>query len=136
MDYVIKEVSLDKVYKLRHEVMWPNKEIDFIKLSNDHEGIHLGLFIKNDLISVISLFINNNEAQFRKFATKVTDQNKGYGSILLNYSFEYLKECGVERVFCNARSDKTLFYKRFLMKSTKKTFVKSNQKYVIMEKNL
>lgn len=136
MEYVIKEVSLDKVYKLRHEVMWPNKSLDFIKIANDNEGIHLGLFKDSELISVISLFIDNNEAQFRKFATKINEQNKGYGSKLLNHSFKYLKGVGIKRVFCNARLDKTAFYKGFSMVLTTEKFIKSGQGYVIMEKNL
>ncbi len=136
IDYLIKEVELEEVYRLRHEVMWPNKSLDYIKIANDEDGIHLGLLINEDLVSVISLFISNDEAQFRKFATKLSKQNKGYGSTLLNYSFNYLKDCGVKRVFCNARVDKSSFYSKFSMILTNEKFIKSDQEYVIMEKYL
>lgn len=65
---------------LRHEVMWPDEDFDYIKLKDDDAGIHFGLFKENMLISVVSLFVDKDEAQFRKFATLKSEQGKGYGS--------------------------------------------------------
>jgi hypothetical protein len=50
----IKEISASETWPLRHKVMWPNKPLGFIVLSNDAEGIHYGLFENKILISVIS----------------------------------------------------------------------------------
>ena len=38
-------------------------------LQDDEDGLHFGLFNKEKLVSVVSLFIDGEEAQFRKFAT-------------------------------------------------------------------
>ncbi len=65
----IKRISPEETYDLRHRVMWPDHPWDFIKLQEDNNGKHFGLFVSNKLTSVISLFISNEEAQFRKFAT-------------------------------------------------------------------
>ncbi len=67
--YTIKEITTQEVLPIRHEVMWPDQPLDFVKLENDDTAIHLGLYVHNQLVSVISLFITDNEAQFRKFAT-------------------------------------------------------------------
>lgn len=69
MKTMVREVDKEEVWALRHKVMWPDKPFDYIKLKEDESGIHYGLFIEEEMTSVISLFINNDEAQFRKFAT-------------------------------------------------------------------
>ena len=42
----------------------------------------------------------------------------------------------IQSIWCNARSDKTTFYKKFGMLETDKTFNKGGIDYVIMEKLL
>jgi len=80
----IIEIKSTEILDLRHRILSPNKSIDSIILAEDDTGQHFGLFKDAQLISVISLFIENDIAQFRKFATETSEQNKGYGSILLN----------------------------------------------------
>lgn len=31
----IRRISLDEVWKMRHEVMWPDQSIEYIQLPND-----------------------------------------------------------------------------------------------------
>ena len=79
----IIEITAEETIFIRHKAMWPNKPIDYVRLANDDEGKHFGLYVDTKLISVISLFISKNEAQFRKFATLTEYQGKGYGTMLL-----------------------------------------------------
>ncbi|MBD8067846.1 GNAT family N-acetyltransferase [Bacillus sp. PS06] len=116
--------------------MWPNKEYDFIKLKDDDEGIHFGLFIEKNLISVISLFIKNDDAQFRKFATLQQEQGKGYGTALLDFILNEAESYGVKRIWCNARKNKADFYKKFGFVETNSTYIKEGKSFVIMEKYL
>lgn len=132
----ITKIEKEKVWKLRHKVMWPDRDLDYVKLEDDHLGIHFGLFKENMLISVISLFINNEVCQFRKFATLQTEQGKGYGSTLLDYVMNEAMDCGVKRIWCNARKNKLGFYKKFGLQDTNYSFNKGGKAYVIMEKNL
>ncbi|HDZ05923.1 MAG TPA: GNAT family N-acetyltransferase [Maribacter sp.] len=113
--------------------MWPNKSIDYVKLPNDIEGRHYGLFLNEKLISVISLFITDTEAQFRKFATIKEYQGKGYGSLLLQEIIGVAKNENLSKIWCNARQNKTDFYTKFGMVSTNRTFVKGAVDFVIME---
>jgi len=136
MGTAIRKVEKEEVWKLRHQIMWPDKEFDYIKLKDDHVGIHYGLFIDQNLTSVISLFISNDEGQFRKFATLQYEQGKGYGSKLLDYVINETKKSGVKKIWCNARENKVNFYKKFGLQATDTKFIKGDKSYIIMEKYL
>lgn len=113
--------------------MWPDKDLEFVKVPEDEYGLHLGLKSEGQLISVISIFIDNEVAQFRKFATLNQFQGKGYGSIFLNYVFDFLRNKKVSKIICNARKDKVAFYQKFGMKETERTFEKAGVSFVVME---
>ncbi|RFB14741.1 GNAT family N-acetyltransferase [Bacillus sp. HNG] len=134
MKTTITTIDKEKAWEVRHKVMWPDKDFDYIKLEDDDIGIHYGLFEEDKLISVISLFINHDEAQFRKFATLQHEQSKGYGSLLLDFVINEAKNQGLNRIWCNARENKMDFYKKFGLKETNHRFTKGGKYYVIMEK--
>jgi len=136
METTIRKVNKEEAWELRHKVMWPHKDFDYIKLEDDAAAIHFGLFKEDTLISVISLFIDQEEGQFRKFATVQHEQGKGYGSALLNYVLREAKHYGIKRIWCNARENKVNFYKKFGLRETKSSFIKEGKSYVIMEKDL
>lgn len=114
--------------------MWPAEPLDYVKLPNDDIGIHYGLFVAGKLISVISLFVDGDEAQFRKFATITSEQGKGLGTRLLSHLMEKAELLEIKKLWCNARLDKTSFYHKFGLKETAHSFVKNGQSYVVMEK--
>jgi len=128
----IKEISAPETWPLRHKVMWPNKPLGFIILSNDAEGIHYGLFENKILISVISLFINNQEGQFRKFATDDYFQGRGYGTKLLDHLIEKAKKLNLKSLKCDARITAIEFYQRFGMKVASDVVRKNGKDYVMM----
>lgn len=134
MHLEIKRIVKEQAWQLRHEVMWPDQEFDYIKLEDDDEGTHYGLFEGEELISVVSVFIRGDQAQFRKFATLSTRQSKGYGSKLLHYVFAELERQGVKRIYCNARVEKATFYNKFGLAATDETFRKGGKDYVVMER--
>lgn len=133
MSITIHPILPSQTWPLRHKVMWPDKPIDYVKLPEDEQGLHFGLFVENQLVSVISLFITGTEAQFRKFATDTAEQGKGYGTQLLAHLIKEAQMAGVKRLWCNARMDKVAYYERFGMQKTKQTFGKGGIDYVIME---
>ncbi len=132
----IKLANIDNILKLRHEVMWPQMDLEYVKVEGDNTALHFGYFINNNLISCISLFINDNKGQFRKFATKVEYQNKGIGSKLLIYLIDYSKKLGLNSLYCNGRIEKIEFYKKFGLKETGRTFEKNNKTYISLFLNL
>lgn len=130
----IRQITMAETLPIRHKVMWPNMPIAYVQLLNDDTAKHFGLFVHGELASIISLFEENNEVQFRKFATLVKFQGLGYGTILLNEIITLLQTEGIKKLWCNARVEKVKFYERFNLKPTDKKFVKGGIEYVIMEK--
>ncbi|WP_272151901.1 GNAT family N-acetyltransferase [Tenacibaculum aiptasiae] len=131
----IKQINTKDVLPIRHKVMWPNMPMNYVSLKNDKDARHFGLFINGELISVISLFVKNEEAQFRKFATLKQFQGFGYGSILLKHIITLVKKERLKKLWCNARVEKSKFYTKFNLKLTDKRFVKGEIDYVVMETN-
>jgi predicted GNAT family N-acyltransferase len=130
----IKNIQASETWELRHRVMAPNRPFDSIKLLMDEEGLHFGLFKEEKLISVISLFIEKDMAQFRKFATEISEQNKGYGSILLNHVIEESIKNKVKNLWCNARMTALGFYEKFGFEAVSETWMDNNIEYVKMER--
>lgn len=130
----IVQITSEETLSIRHKVMWPNKPIDYVKLPNDAEGKHFGYFKNDELISVISLFVENNEAQFRKFATLKEYQGKGFGSDLLNELMLISEKEQLSKIWCNARINKIDYYSKFGMIETNNKFIKGGIGYVIMER--
>ena len=129
----IKNINASDTWKIRHEVMWPDQPFEFVQLEEDNLGIHFGVFEDDKLVSIVSCFMEEKEMQFRKLATLEEYQGKGIASHLLKYILEFAKEKGVEKVWCNARSNKKSFYEKFGMTDTGKYFSKSGQEFSIME---
>lgn len=130
----IKQIRSNQTLQIRHQVMWPNKPIDYVKLPNDKNARHFGLFINEELTSIISLFVENNVVQFRKFATLIEFQGLGYGTMLLKNMIDLLEKEGIEKLWCNARVGKSNFYEKFNLKTTGEKFEAGGIEYVIMEK--
>ncbi|WP_050182071.1 GNAT family N-acetyltransferase [Domibacillus robiginosus] len=116
--------------------MWPNKSFEHIMLKGDDDGLRFGVYNKTMLISVVSLFIEGEEAQFRKFATLQEEQGKGYGSQLLNYIIKEAKSRGAKRIWCNARKNKVDFHNKFWFTESGSEFEKNGKEYAIVEKYL
>ncbi|MBF4487321.1 MULTISPECIES: GNAT family N-acetyltransferase [unclassified Flavobacterium] len=129
----IKAIKASQTWQIRHEVMWPDQPFDFVKLEEDNFGLHFGVFEQEKLVSIVSCFIVDDEMQFRKLATLEEFQGKGIASQLLNYILKLAKEKNLNKMWCNARTSKKTFYEKFGMNDTRKTFVKANQEFTIME---
>lgn len=130
----IRNVNLDTIWKIRQEVMYPLEEISYVQLPEDNSGRHLGLYIDGKLVSVVSLFEQGEDIQFRKFATLVDEQGKGYGSRLLDYVMKQAYGDGKQLIWCNARVAASGFYERFGMYSTGDSWWKKDIEFIKMEK--
>ena len=132
----IKEIQPSETLDLRHRILSPNKSVNLIILAEEDAGQHFGLFQSEKIVSVISLFVENDNAQFRKFATETTEQHKGYGSILLNYVIEESVKNNVTNLWCNARLTALGFYEKFGFEVVSEKWIKNDIEYVKMERTL
>lgn len=131
---IIRQIKPEETYKLRHEVLWPDKPFAYVMLEEDTEGWHFGAFRNDELLAVISLFEQSGVARFRKFATHPDCQRQGIGTKLLNQLIDEARQRGAHTLWCDARLSAAAFYQRFGMKPEGAVFYKGDipySKYVL-----
>ncbi|MBB6003407.1 GNAT family N-acetyltransferase [Arcicella rosea] len=132
----IKKISPNDTWAIRQSVMWPDKPITYVQLEEDENGLHFGVFENDELLSIVSLFIENDNAQFRKFATQVIHQGKGHGSALLNFLIHECEKQHIKTLWCNARITAYPFYQKFGFEIVSDTWTKDGIEFVKMSKTL
>jgi predicted GNAT family N-acyltransferase len=130
----IKQIQPSETWEIRHRVMWTGKSFEDVKLPNDDAGLHFGLLRDGVLLSVVSLFIENDIAQFRKFATETEEQGKGYGAKLLEHLIEECYKKNVKTLWCNARTSASGFYEKFGLEIVSDAWVKDGIEYIKMSR--
>jgi len=128
----IRPIAAADTYALRHQVLWPDKSLEYVKIDDDAAGYHFGAFRNEELLSVISLFIDGDEARFRKFATHPNFQGHGLGTALLQHVFSEARRLGARHIWCDARQDSAGFYARFGLRPEGEIFYKGPIPYVRM----
>ncbi|AII52689.1 GNAT family N-acetyltransferase [Hymenobacter sp. APR13] len=129
-------IAPSHTYLLRHEVLWPDKPLAYVQLPEDATGYHYGAFQDDQLVGVVSLFVDGDEARFRKFAVMPAYQRQGIGSALLRYVVAEARRLGARRLWCDARQDSAAFYARFHLQPEGAVFYKGDVPYVRMEMEL
>ncbi|UOR05456.1 GNAT family N-acetyltransferase [Hymenobacter aerilatus] len=133
----ILPITPEQTYPLRHQVLWPDKPLVYVQLAEDAEGYHFGAFVNEELVSVISLFVNTQgEARFRKFATHPDWQGRGMGTALLTRVVDEATRLGAHTLWCDSRQSAADFYRRFDMQPTGEVFYKGPIPYVRMQRRL
>jgi len=132
----IKEIDYQTALPIRHEVLWPNKPVSFCKVEGDETAKHFGVFVKDQLVAVASIYINGTSARLRKFATLPDFQGHGLGSKLIIDILNQLKEQNIEMFWCDARVTAIGFYQKLGMKQQGNEFDKSGVLYIKMQIHL
>ncbi|MBP7558181.1 MAG: GNAT family N-acetyltransferase [Chitinophagaceae bacterium] len=133
---VIDKVPLDLVWQIRQRVMYPDAPVAAVQLPHDEDGQHLGIWVNEKPVSIVSLFRDGDRFQFRKFATETGQQGKGYGSYLLQHLVQLAKDQHAAVLWCNARVSATAFYARFDFSATGAPWQKNGIDFIKMEKLL
>ncbi len=133
---IIKPIESHLTWTLRHEVLYPEMDVETMGMPEDTTGLHFGAFLDEELVGVISLFNEGASYQFRKFAVDPTMQGRGIGSIILEYITDYAAKNGGTHLWCNARITAIDFYIKAGFAHTGNFFAQSGYKYEILEKAL
>lgn len=120
----IRCITHEQTYPLRHSVLWPDKPLAYVRIKNDADGHHFGSFRDEELVAVISLFIDGETARFRKFAARPDCQRQGIGTHLLNHVIGEARRLGATTLWCDARLESAAFYQRFGMEAVSDVFYK------------
>ena len=130
---VVEQIFPSLTWRIRHLAMYPNHPYDFVKLENDFDGIHFGIYVDHDLTGVVSLFTNDDVGQFRKLAVLPDLQGRGLGAQLMEYLIDFCKVQKLTKIWCNARVNAKEFYTKFGFHETDKTYTADGFDFVIME---
>jgi GNAT superfamily N-acetyltransferase len=132
----IEQVRPEVTWRLRRDVLYPQREIPEMAMPEDGDGFHFAAFTENKLVGVISLFQHGDDFQFRKFAVETGFQGKGIGTALLACIEEFTITNKGQRLWCNARTIATEFYQKNGFMIDSEAFRKNEIEYVIMSKRL
>ncbi len=133
---VVEQIFPSLSWRIRHITMYPDQPYDFVKLENDFDGIHFGIYVDYELTGVVSLFINEGVGQFRKLAVLPNAQNQGLGTQLMNYLVDFCKVQKLTKLWCNARVNSKEFYIKFGFHETDQTYTAAGFDFVKMELEL
>lgn len=98
--FEIKKIPASALYPIRHEILRKGEPIEKCIYPNDNAETttHFGLYEKNMLVGVISIFETSNalfsdvkQFQIRGMAVIEKYQKKGYGAALVNEAVAFLK---------------------------------------------
>ncbi|RYY35483.1 MAG: GNAT family N-acetyltransferase [Sphingobacteriaceae bacterium] len=132
----IEQIRHELTWRLRRDVLYPEKVLHEVGIDEDLNGMHFGAFTDNNLVAVVSLFHNDDEYQFRKFAVSPAYQGKGIGSMVLEYITEFAQSEGGTRIWCNARVTAINFYIKHGFAHTGNTFTRDGYDYEVLTKSL
>lgn len=134
MAAVVEQIFPSLTWRIRHLAMYPEHPFDFVKLENDFEGVHFGLYLNHELTGVVSLFTEGTVGQFRKLAVLPEAQGEGLGKQLMDYLIDYCHTQKLTKLWCNARVNAKEFYFKFGFVETDKTYTAAGYDFVVMEK--
>ena len=129
----INVISARDTIDIRHQVLWPSLKREECILPDDPDGLHLGAFVKGQLVSALSLFRTDTGMRLRKFATCVEWQGQGIGTALLQHAMATVQGKGASRLWCDARMAAAPFYARLGFKAEGEVFHKGGIAYVVMQ---
>jgi ribosomal protein S18 acetylase RimI-like enzyme len=131
----IEQITPALTWRLRRDVLYPDKKVFEMEMEDDNYGIHFGAFEDDKLAGVISLFNEDTDFQFRKLAVEPEFQGKGIGGKLLQQVINHAVENGGTRIWCNARWSAIGFYLKAGFRQTGQLFANAaGIDYEIMEK--
>lgn len=129
----IEQIFPSLTWRIRQQAMYPEKEITDMELADDFEGIHFGLYFNHELTAVVSLFVKDGIAQFRKMAVLPSKQGNGLGKLLLQYVIDYCKQQPVQLLWCNARTSAIGFYTKIGFVTEGVPYQRNQLEYIKMQ---
>ena len=130
----IEQIRPELTWRIRQKVLYPAQKLYEMEMEEDNQGYHFGAFMDNQLVGVVSLFVNGDDFQFRKFAVDEDVQGKGVGKTMLQHLIDFALNENAKRLWCNARVTAIGFYLKHSFTHTGQLFSKNGFDYEILER--
>ena len=135
----INRVAPEATVGVREAVLWPGRP-DMCRLAEDAPRLPLAATLGDDqVIGVVSLFVDGAAARFRKFAVLEAHRGAGVGSRLLQAAEAEAYRLGAKTIDCDARAETASYYEKRGYAAAGPPFAKyegSEQLYATMRKPL
>lgn len=127
----IKKISAEKTHAIRHPMLRQGRPIEDCVFDGDKDPktIHLGAFIENKLVGVLSAYQKNTTVfdvkesyQIRGVAVLTTAHRKGIGRALMANIEHQLKQKKIDLIWLNARITAVDFYTALAYQQKGKAF--------------
>ena len=127
----IKKISAEKTHAIRHPMLRQGRPIEDCVFDGDKDPktIHLGAFIENKLVGVLSAYQKSTSAfevkesyQIRGVAVLTTAHRKGIGRALMANIEHRLKQRKIDLIWLNARITAVDFYTTLAYQQKGKAF--------------
>ncbi len=127
----IKKISAEKTHAIRHPMLRQGRPIEDCVFDGDKDPktIHLGAFIENKLVGVLSAYQKSTSAfevkesyQIRGVAVLTTAHRKGIGRALMANIEHQLKQRKIDLIWLNARITAVDFYTTLAYQQKGKAF--------------
>ena len=125
----IKMITAENTYHIRQRVLWPDKPISSIKISEDKNALHIGAFVDGKLVGIVSLFRDGENCQFRKLAVLAEYRGCGIGQKLINECIIKAREQQAKILWCDARHSALYFYRKLDFTIDPESFIKNGKEY-------
>ena len=127
----IKKISAEKTHAIRYPMLRQGRPIEDCVFDGDKDPktIHLGAFIENKLVGVLSAYQKNTTVfdvkesyQIRGVAVLTTAHRKGIGRALMANIEHQLKQRKIDLIWLNARITAVDFYTALAYQQKGKAF--------------
>lgn len=132
----VQRINAEQTLRLRQQVLWPSKSIDFCRVTEDDSGHHYGGYVDGKLVGVASVFLDSGSARLRKFAVAPKFQGQGLGTLMLETMIADAKALNVSVFWCDARESALSIYHKFGLRTEGERFYKSGTAYFKMSLTL
>lgn len=112
---MVTQISPEETFPLRRAVLrkgMPNEPHEF-KGDFEENTFHFGFKEGSELLGVVTVMVQGEEAQLRGMAVSENSHHRGIGSALLLAAEDFLKEKEVKSIWMNARETAVPFYAKF-----------------------
>ena len=120
----IVTINWQQALPIRHQVLWPDKDEQFCRVSGDQSARHFGVVMDKKLICVASIYQHGDSVRLRKFATLAAYQGQGIGSAMLRHILAELRSGEFKIFYCDAREAATAIYQKIGMQRQGQRFYK------------